>query len=235
MYREWYLYFFMQIDIFVSNISHLKYVEEILETIETSAKARGTGIAKRSVGYVEKKLKEEKAVIALTSEGVFAGFSYIEIFQEGKYLVNSGLIVHPDFRKLGLAKRIKGKIFELSKELYPKAKIVSITTSLVVLKLNTDLGYKPVTFSELPQTDLFWKGCETCVNYDVLTRTKRKMCLCTGLLYDPKHHDVKFNYSENSKKLSRLKRIKQAIFLKVKKIKGNKIVMLLSILGSKNI
>ena len=222
----------MQIDVLVSNISHLKYVGEILDTIEASAKARGTGIAKRSVEYVEKKIKEEKAVIALTSEGVFAGFSYIEIFQDGKFLVNSGLIVHPDFRGVGLAKKIKHAIFERSKELYPEAKIVSITTSLIVLKLNTDLGYKPVTFSELPQTDLFWKGCETCVNYDVLTRTSKKMCLCTGLLYDPEQQSDKFDYNQNSKKLSRLKRIKQAIFLKVKKIKGNKIVMLFSVFGN---
>ncbi len=226
----------MQVNIYVSNISHLKYVEEILDTIETSAKARGTGIAKRSVEYVEKKLKDGNAVIALTDAGVFAGFSYIEIFQEGKYLVNSGLIVHPDFRGIGLAKRIKLKIFNRSKELYPKAKIVSITTSLIVLKLNTDLGYKPVTFSELPQTDLFWKGCETCVNYDVLMRTNRKMCLCTGLLYDPEHHQEKFDFTENSQKLSRLKRIKQAIFLKAKKLKGNKGVMFLfSIFGENNI
>lgn len=226
----------MQIDIFVSNISHLKFVDEILDTIEASAKARGTGIAKRSVEYVEKKIKEQKAVIAISSEGAFAGFSYIEIFQEGKFLVNSGLIVHPDYRNLGLAKRIKSRIFKLSKELFPKAKIVSITTSLVVLKLNTDLGYKPVTFSELPQTELFWKGCATCVNYDVLSRTNKKMCLCTGLLYDPEHHDVKFDYVENSKKLSRLQRIKQAILLKAKKIKGNKNVMfLLSVFGEGNI
>lgn len=224
----------MQIDVLVSNISHLKYVDEILETIETSAKARGTGIAKRSVEYIEKKLKEEKAVIAITEDGRFAGFSYIEIFDDGKFLVNSGLIVHPDFRNLGLAKRIKLRIFELSKEMYPKAKIVSITTSLVVLKLNTDLGYKPVTFSELPQTESFWKGCSTCVNYDVLTRTNRKMCLCTGLKYDPEHQEDKFNFDENSKKLSRLKRIKQSIFLKAKKLKKNKGIMFLMSTFSEN-
>jgi len=225
----------MQVDVLVSNISHIKYVDEILETIETSAKERGTGIAKRSVEYVEKKLKEQKAVIAISEDGKFAGFSYVEIFDNGNFLVNSGLIVHPDFRKIGLAKRIKSRIFELSKELYPNAKIVSITTSLAVLKLNTDLGYKPVTFSELPQSESFWKGCATCVNYDVLTRTNKKMCLCTGLLYDPEHHNQKFDFDENSKKLSRLKRIKQSLFLKAKKIKGNKGLMLLSIFGLKNI
>jgi len=222
----------MQIDVTVSNISHIKYVDEILETIETSAKARGTGIAKRSAEYIEKKLKEQNAVIAISEDGRFAGFSYIEIFEEGKFLVNSGLIVHPDFRNLGLAKRIKHRIFELSREMFPKAKIVSITTSLVVLKLNTDLGYKPVTFSELPQSDDFWKGCSTCVNYDVLTRTDRKMCLCTGLKYDPEHQED-FDFDENSKKLTRLQRIKQSLFLKARKMKNNKGSMLLfSIFGN---
>ncbi|MEN8138522.1 MAG: GNAT family N-acetyltransferase [Bacteroidota bacterium] len=214
----------MNIDVFVSDASHVKYVNEILDTIETSANARGTGIAKRSFEYVEAKIKEEKAVIAIAEDGRFAGFSYIEIFQGGKFLVNSGLIVHPDFRNLGLAKKIKAKIFNYSMELYPKAKIFGITTSLPVLKINTELGYKPVTFSELPQDDSFWKGCKTCVNYDVLKRTNHKMCLCTGLLYDPERKDdeEKFNFEEKSKVLARLKRIKQSLFLTAKKIKKSK-------------
>lgn len=217
----------MSVNIYISNDSHLKFLNKILETIETSAKARGTGIAKRSSEYIERKIREEKSVIAITEGGEFAGFSYIEIYQEGKFLVNSGLIVHPDFRNQGLAKKIKSKIFNYSKELFPDAKIFGITTSLPVLKINTDLGYKPVTFSELPQTEKFWNGCKTCVNFDVLNRTNRKMCLCTGLLYDPKLIEKKFDFEENSKKLSRLKRIKQAILLKAKDLrKSNKIMML---------
>ncbi|MCK5824630.1 MAG: GNAT family N-acetyltransferase [Ichthyobacteriaceae bacterium] len=214
----------MQINVVVANKTHVKYVTEILDTIETSAKARGTGIARRSIDYVQKKLVESKAIIALTDEGVFAGFSYIEIFQEGKFLVNSGLIVHPDFRNMGLAKRIKARIFAYSKELYPDAKIVSITTSLAVLKLNTDLGYRPVTFSELPQGDEFWNGCKTCVNFDVLERTGRKMCLCTGLLYDGLHHknDQMFNFEEKSPVLQRLKKIKTTLLGAAKKMSNPK-------------
>lgn len=218
----------MQINVFVSNISHLRYVNEILNAIESSAKARGTGIAKRSVEYIEKKIKEEKAVVAITENEEFAGFSYIEIFQEGKFLVNSGLIVHPDFRNQGLAKKIKSKIFEYSKQLFPEAKIFGITTSLPVLKINSKLGYKPVTFSELPEDEKFWNGCKTCINYDVLKRTNKKMCLCTGLLYDPKHEEDKFDFEKKSKVLERLKRIKQSLFLTAKKIGSKKKYLKLS-------
>lgn len=105
---------------------------------------------------------------------------------EQKYVANSGLIVHWDYRGQGLAKKIKAKAFELSKKKYPEAKLFGITTSLPVMKINSDLGYKPVTFSELTQDETFWKGCQSCPNYDILSRNNRSNCLCTGMLYDPK-------------------------------------------------
>ena len=40
----------------------------------------------------------------------------------------------------------------------------------------------PVTLSELTDDDEFWKGCETCPYYDILIRTKRSHCLCTGMV-----------------------------------------------------
>jgi N-acetylglutamate synthase-like GNAT family acetyltransferase len=164
---------------------HLQLAEQICHHMEESAKARGTGIAKRSPDYIKQKMVEGKAVVATTADGQFVGFCYIESWGHGKYVANSGLIVHPDHRKSGIAKEIKQKIFDLTRKKYPAAKIFGITTSLAVMKINSALGYKPVTFSELTDDDNFWKGCASCTNYDVLTRTNRKMCLCTGMLYDP--------------------------------------------------
>lgn len=177
----------MDVNICVANISHVKYAERICELMYISAQERGTGIAKRSPEYVAEKMIAGKAVIALAGE-VFAGFSYIETWSHSRFVANSGLIIAHEFRKSGLARRVKAKVFELSRKLYPEAKIFSITTGLAVMKLNTELGFKPVTFSELTDDEEFWKGCQGCINFDVLQRNNRKMCLCTGLLYDPAEH-----------------------------------------------
>ena len=131
-------------------------------------------------------------------------------------LPNSGLIVHPDYRKIGLAKKIKKIVFQHSRTKFPNAKIFSITTGLAVMKLNSDLGYKPVTFSELTDDQSFWKGCQTCKNYDVLTRTAQKMCLCTGMLFDPKLKKLEKPEAVKEKVFKRLKNIKQNLFLKKK-------------------
>ena len=173
------------IQIIEADKNHIPYVQTILDTIETAAKVRGTGIAKRSPEYVKQKMLEKKAIIALTETGEFAGFCYIETWGNKKFVANSGLIVVEKFRGYGLAKAIKQKAFDISRERYPEAKIFGLTTGLAVMKINSDLGYKPVTFSELTNDEAFWKGCESCVNYDILQRTNRRMCLCTGMLYDP--------------------------------------------------
>ena len=173
----------MKIEIAVKH--HIKYSNVISETIKSSANVRGTGIALRTPEYIQSKIENNNAVIATVNEK-FAGFCYIEIWGHGKYVAHSGLIVHPDFRGLGLAKKIKRLTFEHSLSKYPKSKIFGITTSLAVMKINSDLGYKPVTFSELTDDDEFWIGCKTCKNYDILTRTNRSMCLCTGMLHENK-------------------------------------------------
>ncbi len=169
----------------IADDSCLVYVDTILKTIEEAAKIRGTGIARRSPDYIELKISERKAIIALQGDE-FAGFCYIETWGNKQFVANSGLIVVDKFRGHGLAKRIKKKAFELSRQRYPEAKIFGLTTGLAVMKINSELGYKPVTFSELTDDESFWKGCQSCVNYDILQRTGRKHCLCTGMLYDPK-------------------------------------------------
>lgn len=174
----------MNVIIHVANSSHFQYAQEICDLVFVSAQARGTGIAKRTPEYIEEKMNTGKSVIALDGD-ILVGFSYIETWGHKKFVANSGLIVHPDYRGMGIAKKIKQRIFDLSKTLYPESKIFSITTGLAVMKMNSDLGFKPVTFSELTDDKEFWKGCQTCRNFDILQRNDYKMCLCTGLLYDP--------------------------------------------------
>jgi hypothetical protein len=161
------------------------YAETITTEMAESAKARGTGIAQRTPEYVKMKMEEGKAVIALTKDGTWVGFCYIEAWQHEKYVANSGLIVSPPFRKTGVATEIKRKVFELSRKKYPDAKIFGLTTGLAVMKINSDLGYEPVTYSELTTDEEFWKGCRSCVNYEILMAKGRKNCMCTAMLFDP--------------------------------------------------
>lgn len=203
----------------VANDSHLHLAEAICHEIEESAKARGTGIAKRNPEYIRKKMSEGKAVVALTQDRTFAGFCYIETWGHDQYVANSGLIVKPDFRMGGLATRIKQAAFELSRKKYPGAKLFGLTTSLAVMKINTDLGYEPVPFSQLTDDEEFWKGCSSCVNYDILTQTGKKHCLCTGMLYDPlkkekKDEEPKYDFKLHLKKFEKYADLKQQLLNK---------------------
>lgn len=209
------------------------FAQAITEEIAESAKARGTGIARRSPDYIISKMNEGKAVIAVTAQGTWVGFCYIETWSHGEYVANSGLIVAPPFRKTGVAKAIKRKIFALSREKYPDAKIFGLTTGLAVMKINSELGYEPVTYSELTQDEAFWSGCKSCVNYDILMSKNRSNCLCTAMLYDPKNHykpeETKEYFEKNKKGFERLLRFKRWKLLKpfLKKdnsLKSNRLV-----------
>ncbi len=200
----------------VADASHIKYAGVISDTIAESAKIRGTGIAKRTPEYIIQRLKNGNAVIALDGDK-FAGFCYIEVWGHQKYVANSGLIVHPDYRNRGLAKQIKKAVFELSRKKFPEAKIFGITTGLAVMKINSELGYRPVTYSELTDDPQFWKGCQTCKNFDILTRTERKMCLCTGMLFDPQKPGGAPAPGPDKKSFERLKKIRESLLLKKKK------------------
>ena len=172
------------IDIEVAGAEHVKYIDDINDAIESASKQRGTGIAKRTFEYLSEKINDGKAIVAL-DKGKFVGFCYIETWGEKGFVANSGLIVVEEYRGIGLAKEIKRKAFQLSRQRYPKSKIFGLTTGLAVMKINHGLGYRPVTFSELTDDDMFWNGCKGCINYDILERTERSKCLCTGMLYDP--------------------------------------------------
>lgn len=178
-----------------------KYATIITDEMASSAEKRGTGIARRSPEYVSKKMEEGKAVIALTPQGNWVGFCYIEAWGHEKFVANSGLIVSPDFRGQGVATDIKRKIFDLSREKYPEAKIFGLTTGLAVMKINSELGYEPVTYSELTDDEQFWKGCQSCVNYATLMSKDRKNCFCTAMLFDPATKGKKVNQSASEAKV----------------------------------
>jgi hypothetical protein len=210
----------------VATLADKDYAAQITAEMETSAQARGTGIAKRSPEYLEQKMEEGKAVIAVTATGEWVGFCYIETW-EGEYVANSGLIVAPPFRKSGVAKAIKQRVFQLSKDMYPEAKIFGLTTGLAVMKINSDLAYEPVTYSELTQDEKFWAGCKSCVNYDILMSKDRKNCLCTAMLYDPKDHyepkETHDHFEQKSEVYGRLLQSKRNRFLNrlLRKDKGS--------------
>ena len=212
-----------QIVVRIATSDDKHYSVTITDEMESSAKARGTGIAKRSPEYIEKKMEEGKAVIAVTTDGTWVGFCYIEAWGHDQFVANSGLVVSPLFRKSGVAKQIKKRIFELSREKYPTAKIFGLTTGLAVMKINSDLGYEPVTYSELTDDDQFWAGCKSCINYDILMSKERKNCLCTAMLYNPAEHQEPEkpaqNFAENAQLYERFMQIKESRLVKLLKKK----------------
>jgi len=214
--------------ILVADSSHKSYAGIITEEMANSAQARGTGIAKRSPAYIETKMDEGKAVIALTSDGKWAGFCYIEAWGHGNYVANSGLIVAPDYRKYGLARMIKREIFKLSRKKYPESKIFGLTTGAAVMKINSELGYIPVAYSDLTDDNEFWKGCKSCVNYEILMSKNRQNCLCTAMLYDPQskknHTDelaLRQDFKKEIKLFDRWVRLKKYVMLKLSKSKDS--------------
>ena len=205
-------------DIRVASAQDVDFAQQICDEMAESAKARGTGIAQSSAAYVANKMLEGKAVIAFHKDGTWAGFCYIETWS-GEFVANSGLIVNPNFRKSGLAKAIKERIFKLSRTKYPDAKIFGLTTGLAVMKINSDLGYEPVTYSELTQDEKFWEGCKSCVNYDILMSKDRKNCMCTAMLFDPaeKQKEQEDKMKRITHKATLLERIENAIKRRMEK------------------
>lgn len=198
-----------KVSVQVATPEHTHYSNEISELIEVSARQRGTGIAIRSPEYIAGKIREGYAIIALAGKDL-AGFCYIESWDNKSYVANSGLIVKHDFRAQGIAKKIKKKAFEHSKKIFPNAKLFGLTTSLPVMKINSDLGYIPVTYGELTRDEAFWKGCQSCVNYEILQSKNKSNCMCTAMLHDPKAKERKrWNFMKKSKLYDRFMQMKK--------------------------
>lgn len=194
----------------VANSDHAHFTSEICELIEESAKQRGTGIAKRSSDYIKQKIAENKAIIALLDGKTLVGFCYIEAWSDKQYVANSGLVVKPEFRSTGIATKIKKKAFDHSKKLFPKAKLFGLTTSLPVMKINSELGYQPVTYDKLTTDDAFWNGCKSCVNYEILKSKNKSNCMCTAMLFDPEKKSKNgWNVVKKSKLYERFMTIKK--------------------------
>ena len=210
---------------------HIKCAEQICDEMAESAKARGTGIARRTPEYITTKMLEGKAVIAFHRDGTWAGFCYIETWSHGTFVANSGLIVNPLYRNMGLAKKIKRSVFELSRQKYPDAKIFGLTTGLAVMKINSELGYEPVTYSELTQDEDFWKGCQSCVNYDILKSKERKNCMCTAMLWDPieKAKEIEQKMKEAEEHLNKVAR-KQTLLERIEQKLRNSLKVMIAII-----
>ena len=201
----------------VATSDHEIYAEEICHLIELSAQQRGTGIAKRTPEYILKKIDQGKAIIALSGKEL-VGFCYIESWSDKRYVANSGLIVKHSFRSTGVAKKIKRKAFEHSKKMFPNAKLFGLTTSLPVMKINSELGYIPVTYGELTQDKQFWDGCKSCVNYEILQSKNKANCMCTAMLHDPAVNGKKrWNFVKKSKLYERFMEIKKKRLAKKQK------------------
>ena len=202
----------------IATSADFNFAHSITDEMAASAQARGTGIAKRSTEYIQQKMQEGKSVIAHTVDHTWVGFCYIEAWGKEGFVANSGLIVAPAFRKTGIAKQIKKRIFDLSREKYPNAKIFGLTTGLAVMKINSDLGYEPVTYSELTDDENFWAGCKSCVNYDILISRDKKNCMCTAMLYDPADHykpeETAAEFQKHSRLYERFMRLKQSRLIK---------------------
>ncbi|MFI3278940.1 MAG: GNAT family N-acetyltransferase [Rikenellaceae bacterium] len=177
----------------VANSTHVGFAEQICDEMSSSAAKRGTGIAKRTSAYVSQKMIEGKAIIAFSEDGQWAGFTYIESWEGEHYVANSGLIINPKFREIGLAKVIKRKAFALSIKKFPGAILFGLTTGFAVMKINDQLGYHPVTFNYLTHDEKFWEGCKSCVNHNILVAKNRNNCLCTAMIFDSSKDPLKFD------------------------------------------
>ena len=168
----------------ISNASDLQYVSIIENQITESTKYPGVKMLRRSPELIAEKIILGEAVIACTLSGEWVGFSYIQPWDNATFVANCALVVAHPYRQKGIARRIKEKILDLSKKKYPGAKIFGLTASLAVMKINSSLGFHPVTYSEITQNEQYWTACQSCSNYSILESRKQKNCLCTAMVYN---------------------------------------------------
>lgn len=159
------------------------YIQNIIAEIDNAAKDPATGICRRTASFLAKKIKEGLAVIAVTSRNEWAGFCYIQEWEEARFVSSCALVIAPAARNTGIAGAIKTKIFELAQHRYPKAILFGLTTSSAVMKINSKLGYQPVPYAAITKASGFWDSCRGCQHYDILQRQNRTNCLCTAMRF----------------------------------------------------
>lgn len=163
-----------------------RYAAEIMDEMAGSAARRGTGIDVRPPEYALEKMENDLAVIAVNSQNnEWAGFCYIETWKHERYAANSGLIVSPKYRGMGISKEIKIKLFEHCRMKFPFAKLFSLTASPAVIHINKALGYKTVSYSDLLNDELFLTGCNSWVDYIDLMSNKRPGLDYQAMVFEP--------------------------------------------------
>ncbi len=140
-------------------------------------------IATRTTEWLAKKVRARRAAVALDGDEL-VGFGYWSSWQEDTFVSHSGLVVRADYRGAGLGGDLKRVLFDSSRRQLPDARLISLTTSPQVRKLNLALGFEIVPLDQLTQDPAFWEGCKTCRNYeDVVARGEQ--CCCEGMLLLP--------------------------------------------------
>lgn len=175
----------MYFEVTVATEAHIIYIKDILAAIYEASQVPGNSIVMRDPDYLALKMREGKAVIALCDDGSFAGFCYLECWQDEQFLANSGMIVKPEYRGQGLATRIKQEIVRVCHEMFPDAAIFGITKSEAIKKISLRLGFEEVPYTEITTDPKFWKGCDTCRHYDELLANGGRSCHCTALILKP--------------------------------------------------
>ncbi len=147
------------------------YAEIISKELNTSAANRGVQIKNRTPKYILDKMETGLAIVAINSETEeWIGFSTLEVWEHEQFVANTGLIIAPKYRGHGFSMLIKSKLFELSRQKYPKAKIFSLTGNPNIIQINQTLGFTTVPFSTILNDNLFLTGCNSWVNYSEIMR-----------------------------------------------------------------
>lgn len=145
--------------------------------------ARGHDIAEREVDWLRAKIEKGRAALALRDDEL-VGFGYWSDWEEGAFLSHSGLVVRPDMRGHGLGRRLKDVLVESSRRAFPRATLMSLTTSPQVKAMNLSLGFRVVPLELLTKDPAFWKGCETCRNFAEV-QARGEICCCEGMILPP--------------------------------------------------
>jgi ribosomal protein S18 acetylase RimI-like enzyme len=140
-------------------------------------------IARRHPEFLEAKIQSGQAVFALDDHDL-VGFGYFSDWDYGRFVSHSGLIVKPEYRGRGLGRRLKLALLKASRQQFPHAVLMSLTTSPEVKAMNLKLGFQVVPIEELTTDAAFWAGCKSCCRYTE-TLAKGLKCCCEGMVLRP--------------------------------------------------